>query len=102
LNATILKRVLETCSKGKLMLGCRPVSSTFLTVAAIGRRSDVLFDCGKDKHCVHVANNVGWYYSDDYSWGFVQGGDSVNRVNCDTGTTTDNFIRKIHINLLSL
>jgi hypothetical protein len=49
-------------------------------------RSDVLFDCGNITTCTHVANRVGWYYSSDYSWEFVENTDIVNRVSCDTGT----------------
>ena len=43
---------------------------------------------GKTSQC-QVANGVGWYFHNDpndfSSWGFAQGGDSVNRVNpCDS------------------
>jgi hypothetical protein len=85
MNSTLLATILAECNKGKLLLGCRPVNTTILTLAAMGLRSDVLFNCGTTTTCVHVANNVGWYFSTDYSWGFVNGTDSVYRVSCDTG-----------------
>jgi hypothetical protein len=85
LNSTVLDYILATCFKEKLLLGCRPVSSSLLTLAAMGLREHVFFDCGKQKNCVHVDNGVGWYFSNNLSWGFVQGGDSVNRDSCDTG-----------------
>ncbi|CAF1679703.1 unnamed protein product, partial [Adineta ricciae] len=37
--------------------------------------------------CTHIANGVGWYYSDSYSWGFVSGGDNVTRNHYDSAST---------------
>lgn len=58
-------------------------------IGAMGLRADVLYDCGNDVSCTHNANGVEWYYSTNYSWGFVTGGASVDRQSCDkaTGTT---------------
>lgn len=92
LNSTLLNSILTQCNKGKLLLGCGLVNSSTLLVAAMGLRSDVLYNCGTITNCTHVGNNVGWYYSSDYSWGFVQNSDSVYRSSCDTGT---NICRKI-------
>jgi hypothetical protein len=69
------------------MLGCRPTGNSLLTVAAMGLRADVLYNCGTIQSCTHVANGVGWYYSDSYSWGFVNNTDSVLRHSCDTFPT---------------
>jgi hypothetical protein len=88
LNSTVLAYILNQCYKDKLLLGCGPVDSDVLTLAAWGRRKDVLYDCGKQRDCVRMVDSVGWYYSDDYSWGFVRDGDSVNRMTCDTGEYT--------------
>ena len=84
LNGSVLTSALSTCYMSKLLLACRPVGNTLLTVAAMGLRADVLFQCGTSPSCSGVANGVGWYYSDAYSWGFVNGGDTVQRYSCDT------------------
>ena len=91
LTSSLLTSILATCSKAKLLLGCRPVGNTILTVAAMGNRSDVLYNCGSTSSCVYTANGVGWYYSNSYSWGFAQGGDSVTRSSCDTASTNPTY-----------
>jgi hypothetical protein len=91
LNQSLLTSILNVCNKGNLMLGCRPVGTNLLTVAAMGLRADVLYNCNNAVNCTHVANGVGWYYSDSYSWGFVNGTDSVTRGSCDTATTNSNY-----------
>ncbi len=91
LNQSLLTSILSMCNKGKLMLGCRPVCHNLLTVAAMGLRADVLYNCGSATSCTHVANGVGWYYSNSYSWGFVNGNDPVTRSSCDTETTDSNY-----------
>jgi hypothetical protein len=69
-----------------LLIGCGPVGNITLTVAAMGLRADVLFNCSTSATCTHVANGVGWYYSAVYSWGFVNYNDTVSRNTCDTGS----------------
>lgn len=91
LNSTQLSDILSICNKGKLMLGCRPVGNISLTVAAMGLRADVLFNCGTSYNCTKVANGVGWYYSNDYSWGFVNNTDMVYRYSCDTVSTNPDY-----------
>ena len=49
----------------------------------MGARADVLWECGQTNSCVHQHNGVGWYHSDDYSWGFAPGGEEVDRQSCD-------------------
>jgi len=83
--------ILSSCNKEKLLLGCRPVGSVSLTVAAMGNRSDVLYDCGTGQSCVHTSNDIGWYYSNSYSWGFAKGGDEVIRNGCDVGSTNGQY-----------
>ncbi|CAF1036785.1 unnamed protein product [Rotaria sordida] len=83
LNSTVLDTILTQCNKGKLLLGCGPINSSVLTLAAMGLRSDVLYNCGNTTTCTHTANGVGWYYSSDYSWGFVENQDTVFRNRCD-------------------
>jgi hypothetical protein len=75
--------LLQQCSKNKLLLACSPVNAPKFTLVAMGLRTDVLFDCGSDSACTHVANGVGWYYDNNWSWGFVKAGDPVQRNECD-------------------
>ena len=82
-----LPSILSRCNGSKLLLGCRPVGNSLLTVAATGNRADVLYDCGTILNCTKPANDVEWYFSDVYSWGFARSGDSVNRSSCDASTT---------------
>ena len=63
--------ILAACPGSQLLLGCKPVGTDVLTLAANAPRADVLFDCADDHTCVHSANGVGWYYSDSSSWGFA-------------------------------
>ena len=57
----------------------------------MGDRADVLHDCSSAPNCVRVANGVGWYYSDSYSWGFVNGTDAVTRSTCDIASTNQDY-----------
>ncbi|CAF0956826.1 unnamed protein product [Adineta steineri] len=84
MSAANLPGILALCNGTRLLLGCRPVGSAVLTVAAMGDRSAVLHDCGSAQNCAYVTNGVGWYYSDSWSWGFVNGNDTVSRTSCDT------------------
>jgi hypothetical protein len=80
-----LSTLLRTCAGERLLLGCRPVGSSRLTLAAMGWREDVLFDCGSSLNCVHEANDVAWYFDESTSWGFAPVGVQVNRNTCDIG-----------------
>lgn len=88
-----ISSILSTCYKSKLLLGCRPVGNVLLTVAAMGNRADVLFNCSASNTLTHQANGVGWYFSMDAgnwnSWGFVLGSNSVLRNNCDGDMSTN-------------
>ena len=76
--------VLRACPGEELLLACRPPGDPALALAAMGQRADVLHDCGQDAACVHEANGVGWYFSDEHSWGFAPVGSPVQRSACDT------------------
>ena len=91
MNSSVTTSVLTNCNKTKLLLGCRPVCNTTLNVAAMGNRSDVLYNCSTTSSCVYTANGVGWYYSNFYSWGFARGGDPVNRYSCDVDSTNPSY-----------
>ncbi|CAF1617180.1 unnamed protein product [Adineta ricciae] len=89
LNALAISSVLTLCYQKKLLLGCLLIGSLTLTVAAMGNRSDVLFNCGTSTNCTRQANGVSWYYSNSYSWGFANGNDAVTRAPCDVESTND-------------
>ncbi|CAF0780765.1 unnamed protein product [Adineta steineri] len=86
-----LTSILASCDGTRLLLGCRSVGSTVLTVAAMGDRAAVLYDCGFARKCTYVANGVGWYYSDSWSWGFVNGNGTVNRNKCDDDSSDASY-----------
>jgi hypothetical protein len=91
MNSSLVIYILSICNKAQLMLGCRSVGNSLLAVAAMGLRANVLHNCNSIQSCTCVANGVGWYYSDSYSWGFVNNTDSVIRDSCDTGTTNSDY-----------
>lgn len=93
MNTTEIATVFQQCNKGKLLMACKPINNYTYTLAAMGLRHDVLFDCSKNLSCVHMANGVGWYFNGDYSWGFVNGTDSVNRDRCDNITSVNPSLR---------
>jgi hypothetical protein len=79
-----LDTVLTQCDGDPLLLAGGPTGSATLTVLAAAPRADVLFDTGTS-NTPHDANGSGWYFNDDYSWGFAKQGDPINRVPCDLG-----------------
>ncbi len=85
-----LADIQNACSGDTLVLACRPVGSSSLQVAAMGDRTQVLFDVGIDRYAVNPHNGVNWYYSPIRSWGFAPGGEAVNRNSCDTTNSANN------------
>ncbi len=77
-----LDTVLTQCDGDPLLLAGGPTGSSTLTVLAAARRADVIFDTGTSND-PHNANGSGWYYNDNYSWGFAKQGDPINRNQCD-------------------
>jgi hypothetical protein len=80
-------QVIEACSEDILMLGCRPAGNENLTLAAMGERAFVLADQAQNRNPVNLHNEVNWYFSDRWSWGFAPPGEAVSRNSCDTGNT---------------
>ncbi|MEW6146202.1 MAG: hypothetical protein AB1598_14410 [Thermodesulfobacteriota bacterium] len=78
-----INELLANCPGTRLMLACRPTGSSTLTLLAQGAREDVTFDTGINETVLHIANGVGWYFNNNYSWGFVRAGDSVIKDSCD-------------------
>jgi hypothetical protein len=89
-SSTPLTTILAQCNKNKLLLGCRTNNAATLIVAAHAPRTDVTFDTTGDQVTLHQANGVGWYYNNNWSWGFVQGGDPVQKFSCDVLSTPNN------------
>jgi hypothetical protein len=81
-SGTPLSTILSQCGGTQLLLACRPVGSSTLSLAANAPRADVIFDTGTG-NTTHTANGVEWYFNDSFSWGFAPGGDAVNRDSCD-------------------
>ncbi len=85
---TAMGDILKACDKGKLLMACRPTGASAFTLLAMAPRPDVTHDCGTQNNCVHQANGVGWYYSDQWSWGFAPGGLPVSRNSCDVESSS--------------
>lgn len=89
-TTAVITTVLATCDKPLLMLACRPVGAANYTVLAQAPRADVTFITPIDSTTVHDANGTGWYFRNDYSWGFARQGDAVSKGECDTETSGAN------------
>ena len=85
-SGTPLATILAQCDKANLLIGCRQTGAPTLALAAHAPRTDVTFDTDTS-NTPHDANGVGWYYDDDYSWGFAGLGDVLERNSCDTAGT---------------
>ena len=79
-------QILQQCNKSKLLLACRQVGQSNFHTLAMGPRVDVTFDTASG-NTPHDANGVGWYFSDNYSWGFAPQGEPITRSSCDTTNT---------------
>jgi cysteine-rich repeat protein len=73
--------ILSDCNGDYLMLACRPVGDPDLTLAAYAPRADVTVS--SLDNTPHDANGVGWYFSDELSWGFAPQGSPIERSSCD-------------------
>jgi hypothetical protein len=83
--ATSLGAIQMACPGNELMLACRPVGSSTLTLAAHGPRAAVLRDTGVNSTTVSRANGSDWYFNDSWSWGFAPAGANVDKNSCDIG-----------------
>lgn len=66
------------------LVACRPTGSPVLSLAAMALKSDVTFDTGINTTTTRSANGVAWYFRDNHSFGFAEGGSAVNKNPCDT------------------
>lgn len=87
-NSSIpLDEILDSCSGSTLVMACRQTGAETTTVFAMGARDEVFEDVGDGNTSVNPHNGVNWYFSENRSLGFANGGDNVNRNSCDTVTT---------------
>jgi cysteine-rich repeat protein len=78
------------CTKANLLVACRPVAATDLTLLAMGERAAVTFDTGMT-NVPYNHNGTGFYYNGSYSWGFALEGDEIVRSSCDVGEGNNQF-----------
>ncbi len=82
-DRTPLADIRAACDGDVLLLACRPVGSTRYTLAAMGRRDEVLRDVGPGIGDSHAHNGLSWYFDESTSWGFLPAGARVARATCD-------------------
>jgi hypothetical protein len=81
-GTTPLAGVLAQCSGNYLMLAAGNTGSNTLLLLAAAPRNDVLFNTAHT-NTPHDANGSGWYFANDWSWGFANQGDAIHRIQCD-------------------
>ena len=81
-GTTPLAGVLAQCSGNYLLLAAGNNGSNSLLLLAAAPRADVIFDTAHS-NTPHDANGSGWYFANDWSWGFAPQGDAIHRVQCD-------------------
>lgn len=84
-----LQDIFDGCPGERLMLACRETGSDTLALLAQAERGDALFDTDFSD-TPHDANGTGWYFSDDWSWGFAAEGDEIFRISCDVEESGNN------------
>lgn len=92
-EGALLDDVLGACQGSYMMLACRFETGDLLALAAADGRAVVTQADDATPAAHHVANGVGWYFTDSFSWGFFPAGGGVNRAPCDfdpDGTQTAN------------
>lgn len=78
------ENVLNQCTQNEIMMAGRETGSSTLLLLASANRSDAIFDTGTgDLTTTHIANGAQWYFASNYSWGFTDLGDVINKFECD-------------------
>lgn len=80
--------MVAACTGNKIMLACRRVGSDTLSLAAYANREDVFLNTGDNNDYVHRANGVDWYFSYNWSMGFVPAGAGVHRNSGDVSSSS--------------
>ena len=70
-----------------MMLAGAANGSSDLSVLAWAPTVDVMFNTGFSD-TPHDANGSGWYFSDNFSWGFAPAGAPISRGSCDYRAST--------------
>lgn len=83
-TGTTISSVLAACSGPNLMMACRATGSATLNLLAWAPKTDVTTDTART-NTPHDANGSGWYFNDNWSWGFAALGDLISRSSCDFG-----------------
>ncbi len=82
---TPIAPILQACAGDWILYGCRPVGSPTFALMAMGERASVLANTGDQNNNVNTTNGVSFYFSENYSMGFVPAGAVPQRNSCDTG-----------------
>lgn len=88
---TPIARFLAACNGQYVMYGCRRVGQPNWQLLAMGERAEVFRDTGDQNNNLHTHNGVDWYFSQNYSIGFVAPGTGVSRNSCDTAAASPQF-----------
>ncbi|MBW8368560.1 MAG: hypothetical protein K0M70_11985 [Arenimonas sp.] len=101
--ATPVADILAACTDDRIMLACRPVGNPNFTLLAQAERTAVFLDTGNPTtnpggfNIPTVANGVGWYFNDSWSYGFAPAGEPISRNSCDIGVgTVENLRMCVH------
>jgi hypothetical protein len=84
-SVTPIANILAACDGEFVMYACRLIGRPNLTLAAMGARAEVFRDTGDRNNAVNTHNGVSFYFSQNYSVGFVPAGEVPSRNSCDTG-----------------
>ncbi len=104
-GATAMATILADCDQAQIMYACRPVGDPNYTLLAQAPRVDVFTDTGNPTtnpggfNTPTTSNGVGWYYNDDWSFGFAPAGEPLDRDSCDFNPgTAENLRMCVHTN----
>lgn len=78
------ENVLNACTEDYLMMAGRQTGSDQFMSLAAALRADTIMDTGHTSN-THLANGSEWWFSDNWSWGFTEAGDTVSNNECDVG-----------------
>lgn len=81
--------ILSPCTGNYLMLAGRATGSSTMLVAASGLRSAIIQNTGQTNYTTHTVNGAEWYFSPQWSWGFVSADDpdGVYNNQCDVSNS---------------
>lgn len=88
--APLVPDVLAGCGGDLLMMAGGANGSGTLDLLAWAPRADVTYPTGGESapFATHVANGVGWYFDESWSWGFAPSGAPVELDSCDIAAST--------------